>query len=141
MKKDPKKKKVKIEKQDKVLIATFIGMIALVAILGIIALNLDNIYKDDSKDLTIPILEEHSDSELSVEATTLEAGDIQEYILVVANYKEKELLTDIDARPATEKILAEFEGKYPHNKEKLFKDWGYTVIDSSGYRVKLINKG
>ena len=92
MKKDPKKKKAKIEKQDKVLIATFIGMIALVAILGIIALNLDNIYKDDSKDLTIPILEEHSDSELSVEATTLEAGDIQEYILVVANYKEKELL-------------------------------------------------
>ena len=30
-------------------------------------------------------------------------------------YREKNLLTDIDARPATEKILAEFEGKYPHN--------------------------
>ena len=30
-------------------------------------------------------------------------------------YREKNLLTDIDARPATEKILAEFESKYPHN--------------------------
>ena len=30
-------------------------------------------------------------------------------------YREKNLLTDIDARPATEKILAEFESKFPHN--------------------------
>jgi adenylate kinase len=30
-------------------------------------------------------------------------------------YREKNLLTDIDARPATEVILADFEGKYPHN--------------------------
>ena len=28
-------------------------------------------------------------------------------------YKEKELLTDIDARPATEVILSEFENKFP----------------------------
>ena len=29
-------------------------------------------------------------------------------------YREKNLLTDIDARPATDKILVEFESKFPH---------------------------
>lgn len=30
-------------------------------------------------------------------------------------YREKDLLTDIDARPATEKILEEFESKFKHD--------------------------
>lgn len=92
MKKETKKKNKKLEKQDKMLILTFICLIALVAILGVVALNLDNIYKDDSKDLTIPILEEHSEGELSVEAAGLEVDEYKEYFLVVTNYKEKEVL-------------------------------------------------
>lgn len=92
MKKETKKKNKKIEKQDKMLILTFICLIALVATLGVVALNLDNIYKDDSKDLTIPILEEHSEGELSVEAAGLEVDEYKEYFLVVTNYKEKEVL-------------------------------------------------
>lgn len=90
MKKETKNKK--IEKQDKMLILTFICLIALVATLGVVALNLDNIYKDDSKDLAIPILEEHSEGELSVEAAGLEVDEYKEYFLVVTNYKEKEVL-------------------------------------------------
>lgn len=104
MKKNTKKKTKKLEKQDKMLILTFIGLIALVAVLGIVALNLDNIYKDDSNDLTIPILEEHSESELSVEAKDLAKDEYKEYILVVTNYKEKEILKkaityDLDITP------------------------------------------
>lgn len=108
MKKNAKKKTKKLEKQDKMLILTFIGLIALVVVLGVVALNLDNIYKDDSNDLTIPILEEHSESELSVEAKGLKKEDSKEYILVVTNYKEKEILEkaityDLDITP-TENI-------------------------------------
>ena len=108
MKKNTKKKTKKLEKQDKMLILTFIGLIALVVVLGVVALNLDNIYKDDSNDLTIPILEEHSESELSVEAKGLKKDDSKEYILVVTNYKEKEILEkaityDLDITP-TENI-------------------------------------
>ena len=108
MKKNAKKKTKKLEKQDKMLILTFIGLIALVVVLGVVALNLDNIYKDDSNDLTIPILEEHSESELSVEAKGLKKDDSKEYILVVTNYKEKEILEkaityDLDITP-TENI-------------------------------------
>ena len=104
MKKNTTKKTKKLEKQDKMLLLTFIGLIALVAVLGIVALNLDNIYKDDSNDLTIPILEEHSESELSVEAKDLAKDESKEYILVVTNYKEKEILEktityDLDITP------------------------------------------
>ena len=104
MKKNTKKQTKKLEKQDKMLLLTFIGLIALVAVLGIVALNLDNIYKDDSNDLTIPILEEHSESELSVEAKDLAKDESKEYILVVTNYKEKEILEktityDLDITP------------------------------------------
>ena len=55
MEKEKTKKNVKKEmsKQDKTLIATFIGLIILVAVLGIVALNLDNIHKDDNQDLVI----------------------------------------------------------------------------------------
>ena len=116
MKKETKKKNKKLEKQDKMLILTFIGLIALVAILGVVALNLDNIYKDDSKDLTIPILEEHSEGELSVEAKDMEADEYKEYILVVTNYKEKDILKkaityDIDITP-TENVEVK---KYKNN--------------------------
>ena len=104
MKKETKKKKIKVEKQDKMLILTLAGLVVLVIVLGIVALNLDNIYKDTSADLTIPILEEHSDSELSVEAKDLEEGATKEYILVVTNYKEKNILSkdieyDLDITP------------------------------------------
>lgn len=106
MEKEKTKKNVKKEmsKQDKTLIATFIGLIILVAVLGIVALNLDNIHKDDNQDLVIPVLEENSESELSVEVADLEEGATKEYILVVSNYKDKQVLEksityDVDITP------------------------------------------
>ena len=106
MEKAKAKKNVKkeVSKQDKTLIGTFIGLIVLVAILGIVALNLDNIHSDDEHDLLIPVLEENADSELSVEVNDLEEGATKEYILVVANYKDKEILEktltyDVDITP------------------------------------------
>lgn len=106
MEKEKTKKNVKKEmsKQDKTLIATFIGLVVLVAVLGIIALNLDNIHKDDDQDLVIPVLEANSESELSVEVADLEEGATKEYILVVSNYKDKEILEksityDVDITP------------------------------------------
>lgn len=106
MEKEKTKKNVKKEmsKQDKTLIATFIGLIVLVAVLGIVALNLDNIHKDDNQDLVIPVLEENSESELSVEVADLEEGTTKEYILVVSNYKDKQILEksltyDVDITP------------------------------------------
>ena len=93
-----------MSKQDKTLIATFIGLIVLVAVLGIVALNLDNIHKDDNQDLVIPVLEANSESELSVEVADLEEGATKEYILVVSNYKDKQVLEksityDVDITP------------------------------------------
>ena len=106
MEKEKTKKNVKKEmsKQDKTLIATFIGLIILVAVLGIVALNLDNIHKDDNQDLVIPVLQENSESELSVEVADLEEGATKEYILVVSNYKDKQVLEksityDVDITP------------------------------------------
>lgn len=106
MEKEKTKKNVKKEmsKQDKTLIATFIGLIILVAVLGIVALNLDNIHKDDNQDLVIPVLEANSESELSVEVADLEEGATKEYILVVSNYKDKQVLEksityDVDITP------------------------------------------
>ena len=106
MEKEKTKKNVKKEmsKQDKTLIATFIGLIILVAVLGIVALNLDNIHKDDNQDLVIPVLEENSESEFSVEVADLEEGATKEYILVVSNYKDKQVLEksityDVDITP------------------------------------------
>lgn len=106
MGKEKTKKNVKKEmsKQDKTLIATFIGLIVLVAVLGIVALNLDNIHKDDNQDLVIPVLEANSESELSVEVADLEEGATKEYILVVSNYKDKQVLEksityDVDITP------------------------------------------
>lgn len=104
MEKAKKNVKKEVSKQDKTLIGTFIGLIVLVAILGIVALNLDNIHSDDDHDLLIPVLEENADSELSVEVNDLEKGATKEYILVVANYKDKEILEkaltyDVDITP------------------------------------------
>lgn len=97
MKKEVSKKKKtnkELTKQDKALVATFVGLIALVLILGIVALNLDNIYKDESSDLVVPVLEEHAESELSVEVSDLTEGQTKEYILVVTNYKDSTVLED-----------------------------------------------
>lgn len=33
------------------------------------------------------------------------------------------------------------EGKYPHNKEKLFKEWGYTVADAKWLQAELEKQG
>ncbi len=33
------------------------------------------------------------------------------------------------------------EGKYPHNKEKLFKEWGYTVSDAKWLQREINKQG
>lgn len=106
MKTNSKKKKTKKEytKQDKVLFATFIGLIILVAVLGVVALNMKNLTKNESSDIVIPVLEENSESEISVEVSDMQQGDTKEYIFVVSNYKGSTLLDskityDVDITP------------------------------------------
>lgn len=103
-KKTKKKTNIDFNNQDKALLGTFIALIVLVAVLGTVVLNLDKITKDDKEILTIPILEQHSDSEIGIEVADMEEGTTKEYIFAVANFKdkvmlEKNTLYDIDITP------------------------------------------
>ena len=79
MKKKTKKKiNIDFNNQDKALLGTFVALIILVAILGTVVLNLDEITKDDKEILTIPVLEQHSDSEIGIEVADMEEGSTKE---------------------------------------------------------------
>ena len=105
MKKKTKKKiNIDFNNQDKALLGTFVALIILVAILGTVVLNLDEITKDDKEILTIPVLEKHSDSEIGIEVADMEEGSTKEYIFAVSNFKDKKVLDantlyDIDITP------------------------------------------
>lgn len=93
-----KKKSVKkdLTKQDMVLLGTFIALIILVSALGLYAMNIEKIAKANSTaDITVPVLEEQSESEISVEISDMQKGDTREYTLVVANYKDDKVLDKV----------------------------------------------
>ena len=84
MKKEVSKKKTTkktLQKQDKALIITFVGLIVLVIALAIVALNMKTITDREKANIVIPILEEHSENVISVELNDMAKGDVKEYIL------------------------------------------------------------
>lgn len=95
MTKKMKNSKVKkYNKQDKILIYTFIGLIALVLVLGIVVLNVDKIYKNKKTDITIPILEEKSENQWSVDISNMEKDEEKNYFFSVSNYKDDKILKE-----------------------------------------------
>lgn len=87
-----KKENSEFTKQDKALIGTFILLIILVSVLGAVVLNLNNIEKNNDSELTIPIIENSSDNEISIEVEDMEKTSTKEYIFKVTNYKDKQIL-------------------------------------------------
>ena len=88
------KNKKHYTKQDIILVATFVGLIILVLILGIVALNMDNLTKDNNSNIVIPILEANAENEISVEIGDMTKGDTKEYIFKVSNYKDQKRLNE-----------------------------------------------
>ena len=107
MKKEVSKKKTTkktIQKQDKALIITFVGLIVLVIALAIVALNMKTITDREKANIVIPILEENSENVISIELNDMVKEDVKEYIFVVSNFKDKEILKksieyDVDVTP------------------------------------------
>lgn len=83
-----KKENKKLNKQEWTLIATFIFLIILVIALIIVALNIKTIASNRSNDITIPILEEHSKNEISVDISNMKKSEEKEYIFAITNYKD-----------------------------------------------------
>lgn len=116
-----KKEKQEINKQDMALIGTFIALIILVSALGLYVMNIDNIQKANLvADITIPVLEAHSESELSVEVDDLAEGATKEYILAVSNYKDKTILEkaieyDVDITPTENTIVKVYKNNSSDN--------------------------
>lgn len=91
-KKVKKSKSKEYNKQDKILLYTFIGLIALVLVLGVVALNVDKIHKNNETDIVIPIIEESSENQWSIDVSNMEKGEEKNYIFSVRNYKDKKVL-------------------------------------------------
>lgn len=90
--KNKKSNKKQYTKQEKLLLATFVGLIILVIILGVVAINMDNLTKNNTSNIIIPILEANSENEISVEIDDMTKGDTKEYIFSVSNYKDNKML-------------------------------------------------
>lgn len=107
MKKEVSKKKTTkkiVQKQDKALIIIFVGLIVLVIALAIVALNMKTITDREKANIVIPILEENSENVISIELNDMVKEDVKEYIFVVSNFKDKEILKksieyDVDVTP------------------------------------------
>lgn len=119
MKKTEKNKNKKMNKQEWTLIATFIFLIILVIALIIVALNIKSITTNQSNDITIPILEENSKNEISVDISSMKENEEKEYVFTITNYKdydinEKKIDYDINIS-SPESVTMEL---YKNNKEK-----------------------
>lgn len=92
MKKNSKKKNKfnfkKIDKQDKALLGTIGLLIILVVILTLVALNLKNNEQNQKANIVIPVLEEQTKNEISVDLSDMTKGETKEYIFKVSNYKQ-----------------------------------------------------
>ena len=63
---------------------------------------------------------------------------------VLEDVSYNEVLTKCTSDSAYSKFdpyLFNTEGKYPHNKEKLFKEWGYTVKDANWLQNEINKQG
>lgn len=77
----------KLDKQDKALLSTIALLVVLVIVLAAIALNLKNNEQNKKANIVIPILEEQTQNEISVDLSEMKKGDTKEYIFKVSNYK------------------------------------------------------
>lgn len=102
-KQSKKKKKFNLkdlDKQDKALLGTLALLIVLVAVLAVIALNIKNNEQNKKANIVIPVLEEQTQNEISVDLSDMKKGETKEYIFKISNYKqaevnEKEITYDI----------------------------------------------
>lgn len=90
-KKTNKEKTKKLNKQEWTLIATFIFLIVLVLALIIVVLNIKNITSSKTNGITIPVLEENSKNEISVDISNMNANEEKEYIFTITNYKDYDI--------------------------------------------------
>lgn len=90
-KKTKKTKLKKLDKQDKILLGTLGLLIILVIILTITALNLKDKASTKKVNITIPILEEQTKNEISVDLSEMTAGETKEYVFKISNYKDKDI--------------------------------------------------
>lgn len=75
---------------EKVLLITFLILLIVVLILGIKVFDLKNKNTNKIKaNLVIPILEEKSMNEFSIDISKLKLGEVKEYIFKINNYKDK----------------------------------------------------
>lgn len=120
----------KTNKPEWTLIATFVFLVLLVIVLVIVALNMKNITSTKTNDITIPILEENSKNEVSVDISDMDSNAEKVYIFTITNYKgydtnEKEIDYSIKITPPeTVKIKL-----YKNNKEYNFED-NMTITDN-----------
>lgn len=91
IKKTKKFKFSKLDKQDKALLTTMAGLVVLVAVLAVVALNLKNNEQNEKANIVIPILEENTQNEISVDMSEMKKGDTKEYIFKVTNYKVRDI--------------------------------------------------
>ncbi len=89
MKKNKKFNLKKLDKQDKALLGTLVSLLILVAVLGIVALNMKEGIEEAN--ITIPILEEASRNEISVDLADMKAGDTKEYVFNVTNFRDNDV--------------------------------------------------
>lgn len=87
-------KKAASSKQDNALLTTFIILVILVIALTVVALNMKNISNKEKANITIPVLEKNSESEISVDISDMNKGDKKEYIFKVTNFKDRILLNN-----------------------------------------------
>lgn len=93
MKKESKKNiKKQAINQEKVLAIVFVALSILVIILLIIALKQKNArqVKDESH-ITIPVLEENTKSNISINLKEFKEEDTNEYVFIVSNYREDKI--------------------------------------------------
>ncbi len=99
-KKEVKKPTKKVQEkenfnQEKALAVTFVLLAILVIILLVVALVQKN--KTEAKEeshITIPVLEEDTESRITINLKEFEASESNEYIFVVSNYREKRLIKE-----------------------------------------------
>lgn len=117
MKKQTNKQKTTTEK---ILMLIFIVMIIIVIVLAVIAINLKNKAEKEKTNITIPIIETNSQSEISVDISEMKKGDTKEYIFKITNYKDKEIIDkkisyNIDITPSDKVSLKLYKNDIKSN--------------------------
>ena len=89
------KKRVSSNKKsisEKIMFAIFCLLLILVIVLGIVAINKKNSTKATGRaNITIPIIEENSQNELSIDISNMKKGEEKEYIFKITNTQDNNI--------------------------------------------------